>query len=59
LALQLIFFVWQQQAKKSWENLVRNAEEVRELRSALQELEAVARGVQKIEDMVSFVMMIM
>jgi hypothetical protein len=57
--LQFNFFLPQPQAKKSWENLVRNAEEVRELRSALQELEAVARGVQKIEDMVNFVIMMM
>lgn len=43
-------YIKEREGRKVWENSVRAAEDIKDLRSAVQELEAVVRSVQVVED---------
>jgi hypothetical protein len=43
-------YIKEREGRKVWENSVRAAEDIQDLRSAVQELEAVVRSVQEVED---------
>lgn len=43
-------YIKEREGRKVWENSVRVAEDIQDLRSAVQELEAVVRSVQEVED---------